>query len=129
MRGASKVVDDLASWASEMMPDGYDVTASDAGVTISSGPPSFYHATIFVALTLREIEPPERSLELALQVFAIGFQNNMTRIMGEVWPEADAEPHYSVTSDELHVWWGGKAEQNASVRMPPIPRPDKHADA
>jgi hypothetical protein len=124
MTGANEIMEGLASWASSVVPDGYTAVVSDAGITISSGAPTFYHAVILLRPAFRQAEPREQSLGLALQVFAGAFQRNMTRIMGQAWPDEDADPHYSVTADELHVWWGGSTRQEAHVAVPPIRRSD-----
>lgn len=124
MPGASEVVEALANWASGVVPKGYTATASSAGITISCGAPRFYHAVILITPALRDVGPRELMLERALQVFATAFQRNMVRITGKAWPDEEAEPHYTVTADEMYVWWGGSTRQDACVQVPPIRRPD-----
>jgi hypothetical protein len=37
-------------------------------------------------------------------------------------PGASFDPHVRVTSETVHVWWGGPTERDASVKLRPIPR-------
>jgi hypothetical protein len=125
MPGATEVVDALASWASSVVPEGCAVAAGGAGITITCGTAG-YQATIPITPALRDVGPREEVLARALRMFAVAFQRSMCRITDRAWPDEDAGalPHCTVTSDSLHVWWGGPTRQDALVEVPPIRRLD-----
>jgi hypothetical protein len=63
----------------------------------------------------------EERLRLFLQAASQRIQKFVS-VEGRRWPTATAQPHISITDDEIHIWWGGENEGDATVALRPIVR-------
>jgi hypothetical protein len=64
--------------------------------------------------------PRSRRLELIFDIQSRELQRFLTAARHTPWPARDAMPHIKITSDAVHVWWGGFTEADALVRLRPI---------
>jgi hypothetical protein len=70
---------------------------------------------------LRSPLPRNERLSLIFRSYADKLQQFVAKAQGQPWPDQGAEPHVSMTSELVSVWWGGESEDRAMVRIEPIP--------
>jgi hypothetical protein len=64
------------------------------------------NCSVLPFFALRATMPIERRLEMVFEALGIKLQDLLTRVYGTPWPAADAEPHVTITSDEVKIWVG-----------------------
>lgn len=71
---------------------------------------------------LRAPLPVDQRLKMALEALATSTQKFLTSCGGPAWPGPGSEPHVTVSSETVNVWWGGSSEDDATVRLRPLDR-------
>lgn len=129
MKGRDELVDALATRAREVVPLSVCVRVDHGTIIIDHEYMGMRRAfCIMVGVAIQKGLDTEQALLLAAQVFGRGLQDAMSKVTGEPWPAPKAHPGYRVDNRVIAIWWGGKTEAEAVMRLRPISRTEIHLE-
>lgn len=119
---SSAIAAALGTRLREILPeaDGWTVDVEGPVLTVRSGRGS--SSTGMPGLTLMKPGSAESKLQHVFETEAEALTDWVAYAQQGNPPHSGFDPHVSVTTDAVHVWWGGPTEADAAVRLRPIPR-------
>lgn len=125
-KGEQALVVAMAERIEEILPKGEFEVTTDGKVVNIIGIGEFRGKSnlLMPAFILRAPLSTLERLELTFKSLGERLQGFLTKAHGEPWPAVGAEPHISITDEMIMLWWGGRDEADAVVRLRPIARQD-----